>query len=73
MKKSSIKYLSLFLGLLSLSISGYCIYRYFSHKPRFEERSIENAEENCEENCFSVSLNYLYCKGNSLFDNNFNE
>ncbi len=49
MKKSSIKYLSLFLGLLSLSISGYCIYRYFSHKPRFEERSIENAEENCEE------------------------
>ena len=73
MKKSSIKYLSLFLGLLSLSISGYCIYRYFSHKPRFEERSIENAEENCEENCFSVSLNYLYCKGNSEFANKFNE
>ena len=78
MKKNNIKKLSLILGLIFIIIigyCGYCIYRHYTRtqKISFEEKTIERSDENCEDNCFSVSLNYLYCNGNSEFAKNFNE
>ncbi|GJH39935.1 hypothetical protein RCZ04_04850 [Capnocytophaga sp. HP1101] len=69
------KKLSLILGLIFIIISGYCIYRYYTYKQKisFEEKTLERSDENCEDNCFSVSLNYLYCKGDSEFAKNFND
>jgi len=72
MKKSSVKKLGILCSVLSLLISGYSLYRYFS-KLRFEEVAIERSTDNCEDNCLSVSLNYLRCKGNSEFAQNFNK
>ena len=78
MKKNNIKKLSLILGLIFIIISGYCGYYIYRHYTRtqeisFEEKTMERSDENCEDNCFSVSLNYLYCNGNSEFAKNFNE
>ena len=78
MKKNNIKKLSLILGLIFIIIigyCGYCIYRHYTRtqKISFEEKTIERSDENCEDNCFSVSLNYLYCNGNSEFAKNFNQ
>ena len=69
------KKLSLILGLIFIIIIGYCIYRHYTRtqKISFEEKTIERSDENCEDNCFSVSLNYLYCNGNSEFAKNFNQ
>ena len=72
MKKSSVKKLGILCTVLSLLISGYSFYRYFS-KLRFEEVTIERSTDDCEDNCLSVSLNYLHCKGNSEFARNFNK
>ena len=66
------KKLTLIIALIAVIIAGaYCTYNYFS-KLRFEEKTIERSDENCEDDCFSVSLNYLHCKGNSEFAQNFN-
>ena len=67
------KKLTLIIALIAVIIAGaYCTYNYFS-KLRFEEKTIERSDENCEDDCFSVSLNYLHCKGNSEFAQNFNK
>ena len=67
------KKLTLIIALIAVIIAGaYCTYNYFS-KLRFEEKTIERTDENCEDDCFSVSLNYLHCKGNSEFAQNFNK
>ena len=67
------KKLTLIIVLIAVIIAGaYCTYNYFS-KLRFEEITVERSEENCDDDCFSVSLNYLHCKGNSEFAQNFNK
>ena len=63
LKKMNKKKLTLMIALIAVIIAGaYCTYNYFS-KLHFEEKTIERSEENCEDDCFSVSLNYLHCKG----------
>ncbi|AVM51307.1 DUF3298 and DUF4163 domain-containing protein [Capnocytophaga sp. oral taxon 878] len=71
MKKNTKNKIALILGIVSLVISGWLIYRYF-YELRFEEKTIELTTEGCEENCLNINLNYLRCKGGSNFAKNFN-
>ena len=54
MKKNTKNKIALILGIVSLVISGWLIYRYF-YELRFEEKTIELTTEGCEENCLNIN------------------